>query len=534
MSTRILRGARILTLNPQNPVASTLAIAQGRILAAGQEEPILAAYGNSASIHNLDGLFVLPGLTDAHIHLQHYALNLQKIDCEVPTKAECLKRVEERARNASPGSWILGHGWDHNYWTDGFGTAADLDAIAPHNPVYLTAKSLHASWINSRAMEAAGIDIHTTDPVDGKILRFENGQPTGTLLEGASALVAAVIPEPSLPEVEAAIQQAIPRLWEMGITGVHDFDGAQCFEALQNLHFVGDLKLRVLKSIPLENLSSAIAVGLRSGFGDDWLRIGGVKIFMDGALGPQTAAMLQAYDNSTNNSGMLFISSETLLETGKQAIEHGISLAIHAIGDRANRAALDALELLRRSEHSSQGAQSPSLLRHRLEHVQILHPKDLPRLAELGVIASVQPIHATSDMLVADRYLGRRARYAYAWRSLLEHNTLLAFGSDAPVDKPNPFAGLYAAVTRRREDGFPGREGWHPEQRLPIAEALHGFTTGPAWAAGMENHVGRLAPGFLADLLILDRSPLDCSPGELKDLKPLATMVGGEWVYWNL
>ncbi len=527
MPTRILRGANILTLDPRIPQASALAIDQGRVLAVGEETSILEAFGNGASIHNLDGLTVLPGLTDAHIHLQHFAFSLQKIDCEVPSKAECLKRVAERARTTQPGSWILGHGWDQNRWADGFGTAADLDAVAPHNPVYLTAKSLHASWVNSRALEAAGVNANTPAPADGTILRYGNGHPTGILLEGASALITAVIPKPTLSEVEDAIRQSLPRLWEVGLTGVHDFDGVQCFEALQNLHREGELRLRVLKSIPLESLPSAVAVGLRSGFGDDWLRVGGVKIFSDGALGPQTAAMLQPYENTTGNLGMLLISREDLYESGRQAVEHGLSLAIHAIGDRANRLALDVLAQLRLLEHSSR-------LRHRLEHVQILHPDDLPRLAELGVIASMQPIHATSDMMMADHYWGERARYAYAWRSLLKHNTLLAFGSDAPVENPNPFDGLYAAITRRRKDGSPGKTGWYPEQCLHITEALRGFTTGPAWAAGMEDRLGILAPGFLADLLVLDRSPLSCHPEELMDLKPLATMVGGEWVFGNL
>jgi predicted amidohydrolase YtcJ len=295
------------------------------------------------------------------------------------------------------------------------------------------------------------------------------------------------------------------------------------------------LRLRVLKSIPLEDLSHAIALGLRSGFGDDWLRVGGVKAFMDGALGLHTAAMFEPYLDEPDNRGMLFMGADELFEHGCRAVEAGLSLAVHAIGDRANHETLNAFARLRdhESELAARGAfDSGVRLRHRIEHVQVLHPNDVSRLAALGVVASMQPIHAISDMLMADRYWGQaRSELSYAWRAQLEHGANLAFGSDAPVESPNPFWGLRAAMTRRRLDGTPGDGGWHPEQRLNVEQALRAYTSGAAYAAGLEGRLGKLAPGYLADLLVLDEDPFSCAPDLVYEMRPLATMVGGEWVF---
>jgi predicted amidohydrolase YtcJ len=341
-------------------------------------------------------------------------------------------------------------------------------------------------------------------------------------------LVADVIPQPNLVKITQAIRQALPRLWQVGLTGIHDFDRRDCFSVLQVLHKAGELKLRVLKSIPLEDLPYAAGLGLRSGFGDDMLRVGGVKAFMDGALGPQTAAMLAPYEGSPDERGILMMDAEQLFEHARQAAENGLSMAVHAIGDRANHEVLEAFQHLRSYEREKLGAPG---LRHRIEHLQVIHPADAGRLAELGVIASMQPIHATSDYRMADRYWGERAAFSYAWRTQLNAGAQLVFGSDAPVESPNPFLGLHAAVTRRRADGSPGPQGWYPSQRLSLLEALHGFTRAPAYAAGMEDRLGRLSPGFLADLIVLDRDPFACDTHEIQHLHPQRTMVGGEWVF---
>jgi predicted amidohydrolase YtcJ len=543
---QILYNARVYTQDPAQPHVTALAIDQERVLAAGDDYTILRRYADIASLKrsgsplNLRGRTILPGLTDAHLHLQQVALALQKVDCETTSKAECLRRVAERARSTPPGEWILGHGWTQHEWLDlseslgevrPFPSAAELDACAPEHPVFLTAKSLHAAWANTAALRAAGIGARTPDPAGGRLERDAQGEPTGILLENAMGLIYAVLPEPPPEKVAEAIRAAQPRLWRMGLTGLHDFDRRTCFMALQRLHDAGQLRLRVVKSLPLEDLPAAAALGLRSGFGDDWLRIGSVKGFADGALGPRTAAMLQPYEGEPENSGMLLLDAETLCDQGRLAVENGLSLAVHAIGDRANHAVLDAFEQLRALERAAAGGAPGQPLRHRIEHVQIIHPADLPRLAQLGVIASMQPIHATSDFLAADRSWGARAISAYAWRSLLDQGTHLAFGSDAPVESPNPFWGLHAAVTRRRADGSPGADGWYPEQRLSLAEALAGYTTGPAFAAGQEGCLGRLAPGYYADLILLEQDPFTCPPEQLRSLAPLGTMIGGNWVF---
>ncbi len=521
---KILYNARIYTLDAANPVASVLVVDRGEVVACGGEE-LLSEYPR-AEKEDLAGRVVLPGLTDAHLHLHHYALSLQKIDCETATVDECLQRVAERAPSTKPGDWVLGHGWNQNVW-GAWPSAADLERIAPGQPVYLTAKSLHAAWANGAALRLAGISAGTPDPKDGVIQRDERGEPTGILLESAMALVGNLVPEPDLNGLADAMEHAQGVLWKMGITGVHDFDRRESFMALQKLRKEHRLKLRVTKNLPVDLLDHAIELGLSTGFGDDWLRIGSIKVFMDGALGPRTAAMFQPYDGEPDNRGLLNLDGEQLFETAHRAADVGLGMTVHAIGDRANHEVLNAYEQLRGYE-TEKGLPH---LRHRIEHVQVLHPDDVPRLKQLDVIASMQPIHATSDMLMAEKYWGERTTYAYAPKTQLDLGSHVAFGSDAPVESPNPFWGIHAAVTRQRGDGSPGPDGWHPEQRLSVQQSIEGFTTGAAYAAYAENRQGRLAPGYLADLIILERDPFSCNPSELNDLQSSATMVGGEWVF---
>jgi predicted amidohydrolase YtcJ len=532
---RIFYNAKIYTLDEKLPLASAIVIERGHILAVGEERSIISQFGDFSEQIDLGQRAVIPGLTDAHIHLQHFAMGLQNVDCETSTSEECLKNVEVRASSTPPGEWVLGHGWNQNNWTEGYGTAEQLDRIAPQNPVYLTAKSLHAAWANSAALRQSGTSAQTPDPEGGKIQRHEDGSPTGIFLETAMSLVSNVIPEPLSENVAKAIFSAQSKLWEMGLTGVHDFDGRTCFAALQQLHTAEKLKLRVVKSIPLESLSYAIGLGLRTGFGDDWLRIGSIKAFADGALGPRTAAMLKPYEGEPENRGLLMLDSEALFEQGQLAVENGLSLAVHAIGDNANHEVLKAYSQLRDFEHqrilSTEGRIKSQHLRHRIEHVQIIHPDDLPRLASLDVIASMQPIHATSDYPTADRYWGDRSRFSYAWQKLLDQGTRMAFGSDAPVESPNPFWGLHAAVTRRRKDGSPGPQGWYPAQKLSLSAALEGFTSGAAYAAGMDGQLGKLAPGYFADLLVLNEDIFTCDPDNIWEIRPHGTMIAGEWVY---
>jgi predicted amidohydrolase YtcJ len=525
----VIHHANLHTLDPLHPFGTALAINDGRVIAIGTDDEILSSFTN-VNLFDANHHTIIPGLTDAHIHLEDYALSLQKVNCETPTRRECLQRIAARVLTAQPGEWILGHGWNQNNWNEGYGTAALLDEIAPDHPVYLTHKSLHSGWANTSALRLAGITRDTPDPEGGRIGHLPNGEPDGILFESAMYFLKRVIPEPSLEQVVTALQSTMPILWQLGLTGVHDFDRSRCFSALQVLHSRHELRLRVLKSIPLEDLPHAVELGLRSGFGDDLLRIGSVKLFADGALGPHTAAMLQPYEDDPQNQGILMMDAEELYERGRLAVGNGISMAIHAIGDRANHEVLNAYAHLREFERSLPSLSSTPF-RHRIEHVQVLHPDDIPRFYQLNIIASMQPIHATSDMLMADRCWGKRSAFAYAWHSQLSHHVSLTFGSDAPVESPNPFWGIYAAVSRRRADGTPSAEGWYPEQRLRIDQALQAYTYGAAFAAGMEDRLGKLAPGYLADLLVLDNDPYSCAPEELLNIQPLATMVGGDWVY---
>ncbi len=528
----VIHNANLYTFNPQHPTASAIAIDEGRVIAVGTDDEILSSFATANNL-NADGRTIIPGLTDAHIHLEDFALSLGKVDGETFTREECLQRVAARMITASPGEWILGHGWNQNNWAEGYGNASLLDVIAPNNPVYLTHKSLHCAWVNSTALHLAGITHDTPDPTGGRIGHQPDGEPDGILFESAMGILDQAIPAPSFEQVVNGIQAAIPLLWQMGLTGVHDFDGIRCFSALQVLQQSDLLRLRVLKGIHIEDLPHAIEVGLRSGFGDNMLRIGTLKLFADGALGPHTAAMLAPFEDDPSNCGFLMLDAEAVFEHGRLAVENGINLAIHAIGDRANREVLAGYAKLRDFE----GALLPAShrpMRHRIEHVQVIDPADLPQFSKFNLIASMQPIHATSDMLMADRCWGQRSAYAYAWRSLLVSQVTLTFGSDAPVESPNPFWGIHAAVTRRRADGSPSPLGWYPEQRLSVDEALRAYTTGAAYAAGMEDRLGKLMPRYLADLLVLDENPFTCAPEELLNIHPLATMVGGEWVYCTL
>jgi hypothetical protein len=526
---RILYNGNILTLDEPEPRVSALALGSGRIVASGHDEDMLALAGVSTRRENLGGKTIIPGLTDAHIHWQGVALTFRDVSVfEAPSKEAALKRVAERAAGTPAGEWITGHGWTQDVWPDrAFPTAADLDSVAPNHPVYLRAKSGHAGWVNSLALRRGGITADTPDPDGGQIARDAVGQPTGILLETAMEIVARQIPAPTPEEIATLMKSAQQAALASGLTGIHDFDGQDCFRALQILRERGGLALRVVKNINREWLPAALEVGLRWGFGDEWIRIGGLKIFADGALGPRTAYMIEPYLGEPDNYGIPTIDKEEMAELVSSASAAGLPSTIHAIGDRAVHDVLDVYESVRREE--SARCEAAHARRHRIEHVQIIHPDDAHRLAQLNIIASMQPIHATSDYQMADRYWGERARLSYNARLQLDQGVKVAFGSDSPVESLEPFRGIHAAVTRQRPDGSPGPEGWYPAARLTVDEALRGFTLGPAYAAGMEPRLGRLAPGCLADLVVLDRDPYTIPPSELLDVKVVATMVGGEW-----
>ena len=520
-SDLVLFNGRIHTLDAKTPFATAVAVRDERIVTVGEDATARETLRSGGEAVDLKGRCVIPGLTDAHLHFQWYAIGLQSVDAETPTLEEALARVGERAtlRATPPGAWINGSGWNHNVWGGVLPTASDLDRVAPERPVVLSAKSGHALWVNSRALEIAGITASTSDPAGGQIVRDARGQPTGILLEDAMDLVANVRPAHTAEQVAELMRAAFPLAQRAGLTGVHCFDGPEAFAAYQMLKQRGELGLRVVKSIPRDNLNKAIELGLRSGFGDDWLRIGSIKLFADGALGPQTAWMLEPFEGSSS-VGISTLSEAEMAESVRRANAAGLSCAIHAIGDRACRTVLDVYEEVGSRE-----------LRNRIEHVQLLHPQDYDRLGKLGVIASMQPIHATSDMLISDKYWGKRGAGAYAWRTQLNAGAALAFGSDCPVEKIDPLLGIHAAVTRRRADGSPGPDGWYPEQRLAVEEAVRGFTTGAAYAAGMEDRLGSITPGKLADFTVLDRDIFKVVPMEILNAHVDATIIGGRFAW---
>jgi predicted amidohydrolase YtcJ len=531
----ILFNGNIVTHDQNQPRVSALALFGGRVVAYGSDDAMLALAGAGTIRENLGGKTVIPGLTDAHIHWEWTSRGLFQVDIfSVPHKSVAVQKVAEWTAKVPAGQWIRGWGWFQDLWEDrAFPNAADLDQAAPQHPVFLTAKSGHAAWVNSYALQLIGITADTPDPEGGQIQRDEAGQPTGILFENAMELVSGKIPPLSVDQLAEQMKTAQSQALASGLTGIHDFDQPSCLAALQILREQGELGLRVVKNVNRQWLPAALDMGLRWGFGDDWLRIGALKIFADGALGPRTAWMIDPYEGEPDNYGISTIDKEEMTDLVSRASAAGLPSTIHAIGDRAVHDVLDVFEIVRKQE--AERGESPAIRRHRIEHVQVIHPSDAGRLADLNIIASMQPIHATSDMLMADSYWGaERSRWAYNPRIQLDQGVVVAFGSDSPVDSFDPFAGIHAAVTRQRADGSPGADGWYPDARVTLDEALRGYTLGPAYAAGMENRLGKLAPSFLADLVILDRDLFAIQPSELLDVKVVATMVGGVWRHGGL
>ena len=522
---QILHNGKVYTQVKERTLVSALAILDGRVIACGSDDEILTQFKHHAIITNMEQRTILPGLTDAHIHLSLYALNLLQVDCETNTLQECLDRVQEKGKLLPAGKWLLGHGWNQNIWDNRFGNKILLDAIDSQHPIYLTAKSLHAGWANSKALQIAGISSATPDPEGGVIQRDTRGEPTGIIFKSAMDLVVRVIPKPSETDLTNAISHAQDQLNRYGITGIHDFDSMDCFNSLENLLENAQLNLRIIKNIPLGFMDEALRLSIHSGFGDPLLKFGSIKLFADGALGPKTAAMLKPYESTTDDYGMLLLYEDEIIEIGKRALAGRLPLAIHAIGDRANREVINALVKLILLEKT--GSNMP--IRHRIEHLQVIAPSDLELLRGSGIIASMQPIHMISDQKMADRNWGKRSEFSYAWKSIADTGTILAFGSDAPVESPNPFAAIHAAVTRL-PNGFTNPDGWYPEQRITLVEALHGYTEGPAFATNQEKSVGKLVEGYFADLIVFEEDPYLVPQDRLPELRTSATMVAGKWV----
>lgn len=503
-----------------------LLIQGGRIRACGTEAEVRAAASPAAHIEHLKGATATPGLIDAHVHLTAWALARQRVDLNAAhTLEDGLARIADASTAAGNDeeAWVLGLGWDAHRW-GALPTRTALDRVLPGQPAVFESHDLHGYWLNTEALRRCGITRDTADPEGGEIVRDPaTGEPTGVLLENAKRLAAVHIPEPGPEAVSAALLEAQRETHRLGLTGVQSVEpsGLADFEALRH---DDRLRLRVLQHIPLDHLDAAIEVGLRSGFGGEWIRIGGVKMFLDGALGSRTAWLREPYNGTADNYGIQTLASDEFREIVRRAAAAGIASTVHAIGDAAVELALEVLGTI----------PPPAALPHRIEHLQLCPPELWMQAARSGIIASMQPAHLLTDIPAAERHWGHeRSRGAYAFAPLLQGGMTLAFGSDVPVETIDPRAGLFAATRRVTWSGDPwGAEGqWYPEHGITVDQALRAYTEGPSRAAREEERRGRLLPGYDADLVVWDRDPLASEPDELREMQCLLTMVGGEVVH---
>jgi predicted amidohydrolase YtcJ len=501
----ILANGLIRTMDPSLPTSAALAIAGDRVVGGvGAHESALP----TPERVDLGGRCVLPAFTDAHVHFPTWSLARRDVRLEGATSlADALTRVASHPRQ---GTWLRGTGWRDALWTEHPSREA-LDEVTGEIPAALWSKDYHSLWLNSAGLARANGDLEVPG---GVVERDDSGTPTGILREESAWRFRDRYVTVTEDEWVAATREGIKLANARGVGAIHDKDGWLGANAIfARIHENDGLTLRVWQSLPHDRVGELAALRIRSGLGDDYLRLGYLKAFMDGTLGSQTAWML-------DGSGVVITSGEELAEIVRAAAAAGWPVAVHAIGDRANRKALDAFEATR-------DLWQPLGLRHRIEHAQCLDPADLGRFAALGVACSVQFSHAPSDRDLAERFWGKRLDGTYAFRSLTESGAVVANGSDAPVEELDPLAGIAAGVRRTIDD----RPAWRPEESVTIEQALHATTVAPAWLAGDERRRGTLVPGRLADLLVLDRDPVACEPDELPSVEVVATMVGGRWVH---
>jgi predicted amidohydrolase YtcJ len=519
-------------------IVEAVAIANGRILAAGSDEEIRVYAGPNTAVVDLKGRLVVPGLTDSHVHFIQGGFQLLSVDLkDARSEEEFVRRIADRARTLPPGRWMQGGDWDEEAWpSERLPNRWLIDPVTPRTPVFISRYDGHAVLANSLALELAGVTKNTPDPAGGVIVRDpKSGEPTGVLKDEAQELVAKVIPRPSESEMEEALRAALKEAARVGLTSVHDItlgpeawngDFTGEIELLRRAELEGWLTCRIYAITPIAQWKNLAAAGISHDMGSDFLELGAVKAFADGSLGSRTAWMFKPYDDDPGNSGLqmpLMAPPSKMEELSRQADKAGIQVCTHAIGDRAVSTLLGIYERL--------GGEHPATHRFRVEHAQHVRPEDFARFGKLGVVASMQPYHAIDDGRWAEKRIGHgRARSSYAWRSMLDAGAVLAFGSDWPVAPLDPILGIYAAVTRATLDGRnPG--GWFPEQRLTVEEALRAYTRGSAYAAFQEKDKGTISLGKLADVVVLSEDLFRIPPERIKDARVEITIVGGRVVY---
>lgn len=544
----ILTGAHLLPNDPDPTPARVTAIAvtRGKITAVGSDAEILKLRSPNTKVVDLGGAFAMPGFNDAHVHLAGAGRRKLTVDLSGTTSlADMLARIRAHAaaapQAAQPKSWLQGSGWDHTAWpSKTLPTRTDIDAVTGDHPAIFTRIDGHIAVANSSALAAAGISAATPDPPGGKFDRDASGNPTGIVREGpAIALITAKVPPLSEDDRHRALEFAIQDALANGLTSVQDFSDWDDFLVLLTLEDTHKLHLRVSEWLDF-TLPLAVLKERRASHdpNDPLLHIGMLKGFMDGSLGSRTAAMAEPYADDPNNSGIPRYDQDTLNQMAAERAAAGFQLGFHAIGDEANHMALDAFSAAGQvavpankssTSHLDSETWNPKDFRFRIEHAQVLLPGDFDRFAQLGVIASMQPSHLLTDMNWAGDRLGPgRAKYSYAWHTMLAHGVTLAFGTDYPVESINPFRGLYAAITRQNEAGT---ATYQPQEKITLAEAIYAYTQASAFAEFREHSQGRLEPGYLADLVVLDRDITRSTPQQLLHTRVVRTVVNGDTVY---
>ncbi|MER3523646.1 MAG: amidohydrolase [Ignavibacteria bacterium] len=520
----------VYTLNDAEPLAEAIAVRDGKIVGIGTTGDLRKRFA-SARILDVQGKAVYPGFTDAHAHVEGLGAALVNIDLMDTKSVEEIQRlVAQRAAVLPPGSWIRGRSWDQNKWASkAFPTHQMLDAVTRDHPVVLTRVDGHAVWVNKVALELAAITKATADPEGGKILRDARGEPTGVLVDNAANLVEAVMPAPTETEMREAIEKATRECVRVGLTAVHDM-GVELDVLAIYKQLVQERKLPLRIYAALAGAGPAWAQYVRQGpdIGqyNGRLTVRALKLYADGALGSRGAALIEPYADDPLNRGLTLTGADSLRKLAEAALSAGFQLCVHAIGDRANHIVLNVYE-----ELSKANPDRFKNARFRIEHAQVLEPADIARFSKLGIIPSMQPTHCTSDMPWAEDRLGpERVKGAYAWRSLLETGSIIAGGSDFPVESPNPLFGFYAAITRQDHEGKP-EGGWHPEQRMQRVEALKAFTLWAAYAAFEEQQRGSLEVGKLADIVVLSNDIMKCEPRDILKTTVEFTILGGDIVY---